>query len=243
MSRNFEKWWPADVHVVGKDILRFHAAIWPAMLLSAKLPLPRVLFVHGFVNAEGQKISKSLGNVIAPQDIVSAYGTDPFRYYFLREISPTEDGDFSQTRFLERYNADLANGLGNFTARVATLVSKRELKKDFKLMDLIVEQRIKTVQKNIDEAMRAFRFNDALAELWELISFGDGYLNEKQPWAKQAVDVDNALFSLSVLVTSIAVLLEPFLPKTAKKISDAISLKGKMVEVKEVPKLFPRLEQ
>lgn len=242
-NEEFERWWPADVHVVGKDILRFHAAIWPAMLMSAKLPLPKKLFVHGFVNIEGQKISKSLGNVISPADIVGEFGTDPFRYYFLREVSPTEDGDFSRSRFLERYNADLANGLGNFTSRVMTLVSKiPHFKKDFSKMDLVVEQRIKTVQKNMDDAMEAFRFNDALGELWSLISFGDSYLNEKKPWAKDAVDISATLFSLSVLLGSITVLLEPFLPETSKKISSNFSLKGKYVEVKEVPKLFPRRE-
>ncbi len=242
-EKEFKRWWPADVHVIGKDILRFHAAIWPAMLLSAKLPLPGTLFVHGYLNVEGQKMSKSLGNVISPADVVLKYGTDPVRYYFLREISSTEDGDFSQSRFVERYNADLANGLGNFASRIMTLVSRAPLKKDFKNMDLVVEQRIKTVQKNLDEHMAVFRFNDALAELWSLISFGDGYLNEKKPWAKDAVDIEKTLFSLSVLLTSVAVLLEPFLPETSQRISKALSLKGKFVEIREIPKLFPRLEQ
>lgn len=241
-EREFEKWWPADVHVIGKDILRFHAAIWPAMLMSLKLPLPKALFVHGFINVEGQKMSKSTGNVIAPEDIVSTYGADPFRYYFLREVSPTDDGDFSQVRFIERYNADLANGLGNFVARVATLLSRKSIAKDHKQTDLIVEQRIKTVQKNMDNAMKAFRFNDALAELWALISFGDSYLNEKKPWASGAFEVEKTLFSLALLMQSIAVLLEPFLPETAQKISKVISFKGKTVEIIDVPRLFPRLE-
>jgi methionyl-tRNA synthetase len=241
-DEEFSRWWPADVQVIGKDIVRFHALIWPAMLLAAKLPLPKTLFVHGYLNIEGEKISKSLGNVISPGEITDAYGTDPLRHYFLREFSSTEDGDFSRTRFAERYNADLANGLGNFVSRVATLVSKQQIKKDFKLMDLIVEQRIKTVQKSIDDAMEVFRFNDALAELWSLISFGDGYLNERKPWAKDAVDVPQTLFSLAVLVTSVGVLLAPFLPEAAEKIAKNISLKGKFVEVKQVPKLFPRIE-
>lgn len=240
-EKEFNMWWPADVHVIGKDILRFHAAIWPAMLMSAKLPLPSTLFVHGHINIEGQKMSKSLGNVIAPSEIVSEYGSDPFRYYFLREISSTEDGDFSHKRFIERYNSDLANGLGNFISRVTTLIASHAVRKDFKDMDLIVEQRIKTVQKNIDEAMEVFRFNDALAELWSLISFGDVYLNEKQPWKKDATNVQETLFSLAVVVTSVSVLLEPFLPETAKHISKNISLKGKYVDIKNIPKLFPRL--
>ena len=117
----FKKWWPAEVQVIGKDNLRFHAAIWPGMLLSAGLELPQSIFVHGFVNVEGRKISKTVGNVISPEEVVSKYGTDPVRYYFLREFPSNEDGDFSYKKFEERYNGDLANGLGNLVARVVTL--------------------------------------------------------------------------------------------------------------------------
>src|SRR3989344_4974476 len=120
----FKKFWPADVHVIGKDILRFHAAIWPAMLISAKLPLPKTLFVHGFINSGGQKMSKSLGNVVDPFYYIENYGADALRYFLFREIPSTEDGDFTEEKFRERYNADFANGLGNLLSRVLAIGAK-----------------------------------------------------------------------------------------------------------------------
>lgn len=245
-EKEFEKWWPADVHVIGKDILRFHAAIWPAMLLSAKLPLSKHIFVHGFINIEGEKISKSLGNVISPKDIVDKYGSDSFRYYFLREISPVEDGVYSQERLKSRHNSDLAHGLGNFSARTVGMVEKygRPIKNDFKSIDLATEQRIKTVQRKVDDLISQFKFNDALAEIWSLISFGDIYINEKKPWSAElpATEKEKVLFNLLVILNSVGVLISPFLPETSKKITKAITLKGKFVQLKEIPKLFTLLE-
>ncbi len=245
-DENFSKWWPADVQVLGKDVLRFHAAIWPAMLLSAKLSLPKKMFVHGFINVDGQKMSKSIGNVISPYDLVEKYGTDAVRYYFLREMSSFDDGDYSETKFRDRYNGDLAHGLGNFAARVVGLASKLNspIKSDFKSMDLLLEQKIKSTQKVIDDNLADFRFNDAIAAIWELISFGDVYINDKKPWSKELSDTQKeiTLFNALVLLNSIGVLISPFLPDTSKAITKAISLKGKYVQLKEIPKLFPLLE-
>ncbi|MEK7147167.1 MAG: methionine--tRNA ligase [Patescibacteria group bacterium] len=123
-ASSFSKWWPADIHLIGKDILRFHAAIWPAMLLSAGLDLPKELFVHGHITVNGQKMSKTIGNIIDPVELVNKYGVDAARYFLLREIPSTEDGDFSCQKFEDRYNGDLANGLGNFSARVIALGQK-----------------------------------------------------------------------------------------------------------------------
>ncbi len=243
-SAMFKKWWPADMQVIGKDILRFHAAIWPAMLLSAKLPLPKKLFVHGFITVNGQKMSKSVGNVIAPADLVATFGTDPVRYYFLREVSPFEDGDYSEEKFKERYNADLANGLGNFVARVIGLVRRlpAPLKTNLAMVDLLVEQKIKVIQKQIHEHMAQCMLNDALGDVWSLIAFGDYYINDKKPWMKENPTIENekTLLSMLMLIQSIAVFLEPFMPGTAQKITAAISLKGKNVIIKELPSLFPR---
>lgn len=245
-SENFKKWWPADVHVLGKDILRFHAAIWPAMLLSAHLPLPQKLFVHGHINVDGQKMSKSLGNVVAPKPLVDEFGVDAVRYYFLREISPVDDGDFSRVKFIERYNADLAHGLGNLYARVTGLASKapRPIPNDFKMMDLVIEQKIKALEKTLEEKMEQFRFNEALVDIWGLISYGDYYINDRTPWSKENPPIENekTLFNLLILLQSIAVFIEPFMPDTSKKIATSISLKGKTVKVKEIKKLFPRIE-
>ena len=120
----FHEFWPVDVHLIGKDILKFHALIWPAILMSIELPLPKSIYTHGWITVNGQKMSKTIGNVISPGDLAVKYGTDAVRYYLLREIPSTEDGDFSEEKFKERYNGELANGLGNFTARVLTLASK-----------------------------------------------------------------------------------------------------------------------
>ena len=232
------------MQIIGKDILRFHAAIWPAMLLSAKLPLPKKLFVHGFITVNGQKMSKSVGNVIAPADLVATFGTDPVRYYFLREVSPFEDGDYSEEKFKERYNADLANGLGNFVARVIGLVRRlpAPLKTNLAMVDLLVEQKIKVVQKQLHEHMGQCMLNDALGDVWSLIAFGDYYINDKKPWMKENPIIENekTLLSMLILIQSIAVFLEPFMPATAQKITTAISLKGKNVVIKELPSLFPR---
>jgi methionyl-tRNA synthetase len=192
----------------------------------------------------GQKISKSLGNVLAPEEVVSRFGVDAARYYFLREVSPVEDGDYSDQRFTERYNADLANGLGNFCARVTGLAARRvtPVRIDRKKIELVVEQKIKSTKDVLDEAMREFRFNDALAAVWELLSFGDRYVNEKKPWAKENSDEENeaALLNLLIIVQSVGVFLSPFLPATAKKISGSVVLKGKMARVQVLPPLFPR---
>jgi methionyl-tRNA synthetase len=245
-ENEFKKWWPADVQVLGKDVLRFHAAIWPAMLLSAKLPLPKQLFVHGFINVDGQKMSKSLGNVISPYDLVEKYGTDSVRYYFLKEISPFEDGDFSESKFKDRHNSDLAHGLGNFAARIQGMVKNFNLpiKNNFKNIELIIEQKIKTAQKNIDDSLSNFKFNDALSEIWSLISFGDSYINEKKPWSKEISDIEKEkiLFNLILILNSIGIFLLPFLPQTSKLITKNISLKGKYVKFGQIPKLFSLLE-
>ncbi len=124
LANNFQKYWPADIHLIGKDILRFHAAIWPAMLISADLPLPKKIFVHGFITSNGQKISKSLGNIIDPFEVIDKYGVDALRYYLLKEIPSGGDGDFSFERFEEVYQADLANGIGNLVYRVLTMIER-----------------------------------------------------------------------------------------------------------------------
>lgn len=244
-DEEFNKWWPAEVQVIGKDILRFHAAIWPAMLLSAKLPLPKNILVHGFINVDGQKMSKSLGNVVAPKDLTEKFGIDPIRYYFLREFSSFDDGDYSQAKFRDRYNGDLAKGLGNFTSRVLTLAdSFGNIKNDFSLMELSLEHRIKSVQKEVDDCLYEFKFNDALASIWSLISTGDQYINEQKPWDKNntPVQIEKALYNLLMILNAVSVLLSPFMPETAKKIYSAITFKGKNVKIKKVGNLFPRID-
>ena len=142
------------MQVIGKDNLRFHAAIWRGMLLSAGIPLPRRIFVHGFVNVEGQKISKTVGNVISPETVAEKYGTDAVRYYFLREFPSYDDGDFSYKKFEERYNGDLANGLGNLVARVAALGEKLgEIANFENKVDRMILEKISEVKNNYEKSL------------------------------------------------------------------------------------------
>jgi methionyl-tRNA synthetase len=232
---------PADVHVMAKDIVRFHAVIWPAMLMSAGLPLPWQILSTGFLTMDGAKMSKSLGNVADPLDLAARYGNDGLRYFLLREISFGDDGDFSEDKMKERYNADLANGLGNFAARVLTLAEKETLKGgvldgDF---DITIEAMKRTVYAKLSE----YKFSDALAAIWAAISFGDRYVNERKVWeikddAMRAV----ALFNLISLLDAIATELVPFLPETSKKIKAAIVHEGGALKTKKPETLFPRVK-
>ena len=247
---DIKKWeaHPADVHVIGKDILRFHAAIWPAMLLAAKLPIPKSIFVHGHILSGGEKMSKTLGNVIDPLELVQKYGTDSVRYYLLREIPSSEDGDFSYEKFEERYNGDLANGLGNFAARVLTLARNADLRINAddadKLVDDAVSQKIEEVKNLVRQKLDEFKIHEALADLWSLIHFGDQYVNEKKPWDKNLAESDKqqAIYNAIVILDSTASLLLPFLPETAEKIRNSISWSGNNLSVKKIGALFPRID-
>ncbi|OGE65002.1 hypothetical protein A3I48_01490 [Candidatus Daviesbacteria bacterium RIFCSPLOWO2_02_FULL_36_7] len=226
-EKNWQKWWPADLHIIGKDINRFHTVYWPAMLLSAKLPLPKQILIHGFVNLKGEKISKSLGNVISPQEVVKEYGLEPLRYYMLSQIPIDTDGDFTDERFREIYNADLANGLGNLVARIAKLAEKInfQVTKTTEIFDPLVE-----------EKLAEFKFNEALAAIWADISALDKKINEVQPWKLEQIQLAEFLSISAVKIRSIALSLKPFLPETAEKI-----LKQFSGQIKSAPPLFPRI--
>ncbi|MDD5144527.1 MAG: class I tRNA ligase family protein [Candidatus Pacebacteria bacterium] len=226
----FKRYWPADVHCVGKDIFRFHALIWPAMLFALKLELPRSIFVHGYITSGGQKMSKSLGNVIDPFETVSRYGADPLRYFLLREIPPTEDGDFTYARFEERYNSDLASGLGNLAARVITLAGKLKESGDSEFKNKTEETR-----NNFNENIESFKFNEALASLWELISFCDKYIEEKKPW-EQKENKEEVIGNLIFAVSQIAEILKPAMPETSERIL-------KQIKTRKSEPLFPRIEK
>ncbi len=233
--------WPADLHVIGKGIVRFHAVYWPAILLSAKLPLPKELFVHGYVTVNGRKMSKTTGNAVDPIALVEKYGADAVRYYFLREIPPYDDGDYSEEKFKTRYNADLANGLGNFAARVLTL---GEGIGDFgasRKPASGITEKIEATKKTVEEKTAHFKFNEALAAIGELIAFGDEYVNAKAPWKiADAEEKAQVLFDLTVLLDNVAALIAPFLPDTAGKILKCIIWDGNMFKIKKAEALFPR---
>jgi len=229
----FKKLWPADVHCIGKDIQKFHCLIWPGILLSLGLPLPKAVFVHGFITVAGQKMSKSLGNVVDPFELVKKYGTDPVRYFLLREIPATDDGDFTYEKFEQRYNSDLAKGLGNLVARVVTLAGRFKAKDPGARADQKLKIQINKAKKKYGKATEEFKLNEALMSVWELIGWCDRYIEKEKPWqesGKEKEVVGNLLFA----VREVAELLTPFLPETSERILKQIK-KGKSEP------LFPRI--
>jgi methionyl-tRNA synthetase len=232
---------PADMHAVGKDILRFHAVIWPAMLMSAGLPLPGQVVANGFLTIDGTKIGKSLGNGIDPFDLAARYGNDAVRYFLLREVPYGEDGDFSEAKMKERYNADLANGLGNFTARVLTIAEKNPVAEGD--LDDEFAATIRLMQKTVLAKMGQLKFNDALAAIWAGITFGDRYVNEKKIWEiKDEKELAHALFNLITLLEAVTRELTPFMPETARILAAAVTHKDGSVLVKKPEILFPRVK-
>ncbi len=218
----FSKFWPADLHVVGKDILRFHAAIWPAMLLSANIPLPKKILVHGFITSGGKKMSKTLGNVIDPEVLIEEYGAEAVRYYLARHISPFEDGDLTEESFKEIYNANLANGLGNLVSRIMTMSVNYEIparETEIKIFD-DGHQFMETSQ-----FLDQFEINKAMDVIWKYISIADNLIQTKEPFKTIKTDRTKAeidIKTLLVYLVRISVMLRPFLPETAKKIEGLI---------------------
>ena len=230
----FEKFWPADVHCIGKDILRFHSIIWIGLLLSAGLEIPKNIFVHGFMTSRGKKMSKSLGNVVDPFELLDEYGTDPVRYYLLSEIPPTGDGDFTVDKFESKYNSDLADGLGNLVSRTIGLAQKLdvEFEKDRKAGGDIMKK-VGSVERKVDNLLEEYEFKKALEEIWNLIHFMDRYIEKKEPW-KESWDQEKVVFEMMYVCHKLHALLKPFLPQTAKKIK-------KQIEEREKEILFQKI--
>ncbi|OGN11894.1 MAG: methionine--tRNA ligase [Candidatus Yanofskybacteria bacterium RIFCSPHIGHO2_02_FULL_43_15c] len=255
----FQEWWennPNKEHLIGKGITRFHAIYWPAVLISAKLKLPSQILVHGYLTIDGEKISKSLGNVIDPFKVVEKYGVDPVRYFLLREISSGEDGDFSEKKLEQRYQADLANGLGNLVQRVLTLI-ENNLGGEINYLKRFEKSEVKEFIKNTEEKYRRnieeFRLHEALGNVFELIGFANAYTNEHRPWDLAKENPDHFLevmINLTLLVTAVSFWIYPFLPETAEKILESfgLTLQDKIEEldhkklvIKKGEVLFPRL--
>ncbi|MEK7493780.1 MAG: methionine--tRNA ligase [Patescibacteria group bacterium] len=218
------KIWPADVHVIGKDIMRFHTMMLPAFLLSLGYPLSRCIAIHGFIFAEGQKMSKSLGNVIDPMGSIAQYGIEPVRYYLLREIPSDGDGDFSIARFKERYAADLQNGLGNLVSRVSVLgAGNFEAAKDITVSGASV--RARDIYKEYEGAIDAFQLHRALEQVWVLVERSNKAVEDAKLWelaARDAGEANKVFTALAGNLAAIAYMLSPFLPETAEKIATAI---------------------
>ena len=224
------------MHLVGKGIIKFHCIIWPAMLLSAGLELPKAVVAHGHLNVAGTKISKSLGNAIDPLELAKQYGTDAFRYLLLRDTPFGQDGEFSLERIEAQYNADLANELGNLTQRVAAMAVKYLGGVLGKIPDHSHDV------ASYHEAMQTQRFDKALEEVWLLVKGLNQYIEEEKPWQIAKTDVEHVSEILAYLVSNllqISELLVPFLPETAAKIKQTFA--GNKVN-SEVGILFPKQE-
>ncbi len=235
----FQKWWTDSeiLYVIGKDILRHHVAIWPATLLALGLKLPEQYFVHGFIYTGGQKMSKSIGNVIDPQDLINQYGADPVRWYLLREITAGKDGDITLDRFDDLYESDLANNLGNLLRRVIVLITKNELE------ECDAEEFIDELERQgqvFDEAMRNYKLHEACELLMDVLTDANQYIDEQAPWKTVREDPEEAaetLWNLVYILKWVAKKLEVLLPETAEKMMQQLD----DMEVGEA--LFPKMEE
>jgi len=239
----WQEYWPADVQVVGKDILRFHAGIWPAMLLGLELPLPKKLLVHGFINVGGAKISKTVGNVIDPNQIIDEYGLDAFRYFFSRHIPTQDDGDFTWDKFENAYNNELGNDLGNLVSRIASMITRYQAG---------VVGEAEKAQHDMEpyrQAMNSLNFNVALDEVWVMVRALNQYLENVKPWEiakKRETDPEAEAHLGEVLGHAVNTLLEisdllvPFMPDAAEAIKKTFST-GVIVPIEKEGGLFPKI--
>jgi methionyl-tRNA synthetase len=226
------KYWPASLHLVGKEIIRFHAVYWPAFLMAADLPCPKRVFSHGWWTVEGEKMSKSLGNFIDVRPLVAQYGLDPVRYFLLREVPFGNDGDFSRKALVGRINSDLANGLGNLAQRTLSFIGKNaggvmpprgELAEaDHVLLALAAE-----LPEKVRAAMERLAFHEALDETWKVVRAADGYIDREAPWSLRKTNLDRMNTVLNTLVQVlrvIGVVLQPFMPGIMAKLLDYVGM-------------------
>jgi len=246
-EKRFEKWWPADLHVVGKDITRFHTLLWPAMLMAADIPVPKRVFAHGFVHVvsdedaggEGVKMSKSLGNIVTPGDICEKYGADALRYFLLREIPYSGDGNYSERHLARRYNSDLANDLGNLVLRTLSMIERyfdgklpagdRRDVVDWNESDKGLRAVAEEMAETVPALMETLSFSQALESIWSLVRGANRYVEENKPWTlakgrEQTERLGAVMYNLAEACRLLSIWLAPFVPGTTRKIREQFVL-------------------
>jgi len=262
-EEGYERIWPADCHLIGKDILRFHAIYWPAFLMSAGLPVPRMVFAHGWWTVEGQKMSKSLGNVVDPYEMAERYGVDQFRYFLMREVPFGLDGDFSQRAIVNRINSELANDFGNLVSRTLTMVRRYLGGRIPSPSDGQLRQKALHTLEEYRKLMDDLSFQRALLAVWELIGSVNKYIDSTAPWSlykeKRIPELKEALYNCLECLRFVALMVYPFMPRSAQRLWEMLGfrngIEGETLdksgtwgglpegqEVAEPTPLFPRME-
>ncbi len=264
----FARYWPADVHVIGKDIVRFHCLYWPAMLMSADLPLPEQIAVHGFITLEGRKISKSTGNVISPVALVDEFGADAIRYYLLRNLSFASDSDFSRAGLVQRYNDELAKDLGNLLNRVVSMLKRYRQGAiprpgTFGELELDLQRVAVEAREGAEKALESWEIGRAIESILSLVKRANQYLEQSEPWklartTEQKERLNTVLYSAAETLRLLAILLAPFIPTACEKILAQLGLPASkqgdwreagtwgavpLHAVGEIAVLFPRIEE
>ena len=226
------KYWPADIHIIGKDIVRFHAVYWPAFLMSAGIAVPKKVFGHGFINVEGAKMSKSLGNVLSPRDMVDEFGVDQLRYFLMREVPYGQDGSFSREQIINRINSELANDYGNLAQRVLSFIAKNvdakvpnpgELTADDDAFGKLLEELPDAVRAAFDN----LAYSQALEAIWAVIRAANVYVDKQAPWALRKTDparMETVLYMLCEAIRRVAILTQPFMPTASEKMLDQLGV-------------------